>query len=113
MKQIKQFRYYGSTSTQNYPALGNYYGSLTKGNIFASHGGISHLGIQALPGTKFYLNHSSYPIIVGFTGIYELETNGIGNIFSIRFDKDTLEWYDQPENSNARILIDIVFEGGI
>ena len=115
MKQIKQFRYYGSTGQalqQNYPVLANYYGTLTKGNLFASHGNISHLGIQATPGTKFYLNNSSFPIIIGSTGIYELETGGLGNIFAIKFDPSTLAWYDE-EGSVERILIDIVFEGGV
>jgi hypothetical protein len=48
MKQMKQFRYYGSTgaaSSQNYPSHSNYKGILTRGNLFASHGNISHLGI--------------------------------------------------------------------
>lgn len=115
MKQIKQFRYYGSKEAagqQNYPNISNYYGVLTKGNLFASHGGISHLGIQAIPGTKFYLNNSIFPIMIGSTGIYELETGGLGNIFAIRFDPTTLAWYDVDGTSN-RILIDIVFEGGV
>lgn len=115
MKQIKQFRYYGSNenaSKQNYPALSNYYGILSRGNLFASHGGISHLGIQAKPGTKFYLNNSSFPITIGFTGIYELEIDNLGSIYAIRFDPETLSWYD-VEGSVNRILIDIVYEGGV
>ena len=111
MKQIKQFRYYGSSSAQNYPTLQNYYGTLKSGNLFASHGGISHLGIQALPGTKFYLNNSDLPIEVGFTGIYELNLGNVGNIHAIRFDKTSLDRYDAA-GSTARILIDIVYEGG-
>ena len=112
MKQMKQFRYYSSTSKNNYPAIGNYFKTLRDGNIFASHGGISHLGIQAIPGTKFYLNHSPNPIVIGATGIYELEMNSLGHIFAIRFDSETLAWYDAPDNT-ARILIDIVYEGGV
>jgi hypothetical protein len=45
MKHIKQFRYYSSKSSNNYPALSNYEGILSAGNLFASHGGISQLGI--------------------------------------------------------------------
>jgi hypothetical protein len=45
MKRIKQFRYYSSTSSNNYPSLSNYYGILSAGNLFASHGGVSQLGI--------------------------------------------------------------------
>ena len=112
MKHIKQFRYYGSKSSNNYPALSNYQGILSAGNLFASHGGISQLGIQALPGTKFYLNNSPHSITVGATGIYELDMHGLGHIYSIKFDPTTLASYDK-ENSTARILIDIVYEGGI
>ena len=74
MKQIKQFRYYGQTSENNYPTLSNFYGTLKKGNLFASHGGITHLGIQGLPGTKFYLNNSVESIIIGSTGRLEINT---------------------------------------
>ena len=98
-------------SNQNYPALSNYYGTLSSGNLFASHSGISHLGIQATPGTKFYLNNSAFPITIGFTGIYELELGGLGHIFSIRFDKTSLDEYDKADNED-RILIDIMYEGG-
>ena len=112
MKQIKQFRYYSATSSDNYPALYNYYGVLTKGNLFASHGSITHLGIQAIPGTKFYLNNSDFPIMIGHTGIYELDLSNFGHIFAIRFDPDSLARYNEPNNTE-RILIDIVFEGGV
>jgi hypothetical protein len=44
MKQIKQFRYYGSLSKKNYPATLTY-GDLYSGNIFKNLGLVSHLGI--------------------------------------------------------------------
>lgn len=106
MKQFKQFRYYGSGNIKNYPSLSNYYGTLVHGNIFKSHRGISHLGIQAEPGMKFYLNNSDLPITIGFTGIYELELNGVGQIFAIHFDKDSVD------KMTGHILIDIIYEGG-
>lgn len=109
MKQIKQFRYYGSTDDRNYPKLYNYYGTLIRGNLFSMHGGITHLGIQGAPGTKFYLNNGPHPITIGFTGIYELNLEGLGHIYSIRFDKDSIEQYNQ---NNACLLIDIVYQGG-
>ena len=111
MKQIKQFRYYNSTSANNYPELQNYYGALVAGNIFAGHGDITHVGIQARPGTKFYLNNSSFPITIGATGIYELSLDGLGHIHAIKFDATILQSYDSPTNTD-RILIDIVYEGG-
>jgi hypothetical protein len=65
-----------------------------------------------LPGTKFYLNNSPHSITIGSTGIYELNMQNMGHIYSIRFDPTTLAWYEGVD-STARILIDIVYEGGI
>lgn len=112
MKQIKQFRYYYSGSTKNYPAnFQNYYNKLINGNIFEKTGIISHLGIQGVPGTKFYLNNSSFPIVIGSTGIYELDLGVVGQIHSIKFDANTLNAY-YTSTSQTRLLIDIVYDGG-
>ena len=111
MKQIKQFRYYYPDATDNYPKFFNYYGQLINGNIFSTLGAITHLGIQGVPGTKFYLNGASYPITIGFTGIYELEFNGVGRIHSIKFDKNSLDTLYEEDTEN-RLLIDVVYEGG-
>ena len=111
MKQIKQFRYYGDGKPKNYPALLNYYGTLINGNLFSNHGGISHLGIQGCPGTKFYLNNSPLPITIGFTGIYELEVGGLGHIYSIKFDKNSIDTYYTSSSGNC-LMIDIVYQGG-
>lgn len=110
MKQIKQFRYYHKDSSKNYPASEVTEATMTSGNIFAGHGDISHLGIQAKPGTKFYLNNSyDRPIIVGFTGIYELQLNELGTIYAIKFDKANL---DQLYTTTVNcIFIDIIYEG--
>lgn len=112
MKQIKQFRYYHSTSDNNYPTgYSSYSGMLVNGNIFDNLGPISHIGIQGVPGTKFYLNESQYPIEIGYTGIYELDLGGYGHIYAIRFDKTDLQTKYTNTNS-ARLFIDIVYEGG-
>lgn len=111
MKQIKQFRYYHPTDSKNYPDMYNYYGKLISGNIFSNLGVITHLGIQGAPGTKFYLNGASFPITIGFTGIYELEFNGGGKIHSIKFDQTSLDTLYLASTEN-RLLIDVVYEGG-
>ena len=113
MKKIKQFRYYGSTDTRNYPEnINNYWGTLVRGNLFKTHSGITHLGIQGIPGTKFYLNNSLFPITIGFTGIYELILKDNGSIHAIQFDEETLSWYDE-EDKEDRLIIDIIYEGGV
>ena len=107
MKYIRQFRYYGIGSEKNYPTDLTY-GELKAGNIFKNCGAVTQLGIQAVPGTLFYLNNSSSSIAVGSTGIYELNLEGLGVISAIRFDQHSLERIE--ENSDG-ILIDIVYEG--
>jgi hypothetical protein len=34
---------------------------------------VSHLGIQGIPGTTFYLNQNGDPITIGITGVYEID----------------------------------------
>lgn len=111
MKQIKQFRYYHTKASNNYPNAEVTQANIVSGNIFAGHGDITHLGIQAIPGTKFYLNNSyDHPIIIGFTGIYELQLNSLGTIYAIKFDLTNLN--ELYTSDDQRILIDIIYEGG-
>ena len=106
MKSVKQFRYYGVNDENNYPDYPNYYGMLKSSNIFKDCGVISQIGIQGKPGTKFYFNGSSNSIILGDTGIFELDLKGKGFISAIRFDGASLDRYEDSD----RLLIDIVYE---
>ena len=72
-KHIMQFRYYGDNHIDNQPR-GIIKEQLTQnGGIFTKYLPFTQLGIQTLPGSRFYLNNAESPIIVGSTGIYELE----------------------------------------
>lgn len=108
MKKIYQYRYYGN-STKNYPNTLTS-SQLTNGEIFthSGKGSITHLGIQASPGTTFFLNRSNNPIQIGKTGIYEIDVNGYGYITSIIFSDETLA----RVNEDNGIIIDILYEGG-
>ena len=108
MKQVKQFRFYGTNNENNYPTNLTY-GELRVGNIFRNLGLVLHLGVQALPGTLFYLNNSPHPIGVGSTGIYELDLEGLSQISSIRFDKASLDRVDGSEGT--QLIIDVLYEG--
>ena len=93
-KQIKQFRYYEQNSNKNYPntiSLSN----LASGSIFSKYVPIIQLGIQSLPGTKFYLNNSNDPVIIGNTGIYELNLNGLSEITAIAQLRDNFQSLDE------------------
>ena len=64
------------------------YAKLVDGSVFDTPScyPIVQLGIQTLPGTKFYLNNSIEPIIVGYTGIYELDLDNQTEIFKLTFN---------------------------
>ena len=55
-----------------------------------------------------YLNNSIEPIIVGSTGIYELELEGISKISSLKFDSKSLKLI--ADNPNAFLIIDVIYE---
>lgn len=106
-KKIKQFRYYQEGDSRNEPQYTMTSDSLEKGTFFADYVPISFLGIQALPGTKFYLNDSWDPIVIGYTGIFELSLNDLTEITSLRFDHNSL--IDINQHKDTVLLIDIVY----
>lgn len=69
---------------------------------------ISHIGVQALPGTKFYLGNSNDPIIVGFLGYIEVDLTLLNTSYSfIRFDSTSLDVI--KNNKSAILLIDTTY----
>lgn len=106
-KNIMQFRYYNNTNINNQPANITK-AKLVSGNAFNNYLPITQLGIQTLPGTKFYLNHSVVPTMIGSTGIYELNLEGLSKITSISFDSKSIKAIE--ENDGAYLIIDIVYE---
>ena len=120
--KVKQFRYYNDKSSEvaadkrNQPTTLD--GTTTlitsknyvDGDVFGKHFPVTQLGIQALPGTKFYLNEAVDPVIIGATGIYELDlTNGI-QISKISFAHDSME--NIKNNDNAFLIVDIIYDDG-
>lgn len=111
VKKVMQFRYYSKNDGRNQP---NAEGSeitlsnLQSGGIFENYGNIIQLGIQTLPGTKFYLNYGINPIMVGSTGIYELDLEGLSPITKLAFDKKSLDSIE--ETPNAYLIIDTIYE---
>jgi hypothetical protein len=110
-KLIKQYRYYNdSDSSRNYPSNISY-ARLTSGSIFFSDtqlGAITQLGIQALPGTKFYLNNSADPIIIGSTGIYELDLEGVAEISALSFDSKSID--SIKDTNSAYLIVDAIYD---
>lgn len=81
---------------------------LKDGSLFSSMS-IQQLGIQALPGTKFYINGSNSPVLVGFSGLFNLDLTDQGEITELRFDLNSLKYI---KNTNSILIIDIAYTGG-
>ena len=120
--KVKQFRYYNDKSSEVTESKRNQPTTLdgtttlitsehyVNGDVFGKHFPVTQLGIQALPGTKFYLNEAVDPVIIGATGIYELDlTNGI-QISKISFAHDSIE--NIKNNDNAFLIVDIIYDDG-
>lgn len=106
-KYIMQFRYYGEQNPNNQPDEIKMENLGKKESIFSDFLPFTQLGIQTLPGTRFYLNNNEEsPIIIGSTGIYELELEGISEITDLHFDRKSLELINN--NPNAYLIIDVV-----
>jgi len=103
-RKIKQFKYY--------PPVKNEEDEISKkfinGTIFAEEGvfPILQLGIQGLPGTKFYLNGSIYPICIGLSGIYDLEVKNGVIISKLEFSADSMAKY----KNGSVLIVDIIYE---
>ena len=109
-KQIMQFRFYDEKKTdRNQPNTINMK-SLQTGSVFTNYLPITQLGIQTLPGTKFYLNNAVDPIIIGLTGIYELDLEGQTEITAIQIDAASMA--NIRDNYNASLIIDVIYEDG-
>lgn len=116
-KILKQFRYYGDSKEPNYKQ--NYPVDLTRKHLTSGlafilqdneSASIVSLGIQSVPGLKFYLNEAVDPIILGSSGIYQLDLINNYEINKLSFDESSLKnLVDTPSNT-AYLIIDIIYE---
>lgn len=106
-KQIKQFRFYNSgESNLNQPKNLSKKKLSRGGDAFKDISSITQLGIQTLPGVRVYINGEG--IIVGPTGIFELDIDGISEISEIYFDGTSLEMIE--DSPTAYLIIDMICE---
>lgn len=108
-KRIQQFRYYTNKHVNNQPTNISYQ-NLVSGSIFSNYLPITQLGVQGLPGMKFYLNNSREGIIIGNTGIYELDLQGQAEITALSFDAASVNAV--RNNENGYLIVDIIYDNG-
>ena len=106
-KRIKQFRFFSTTDTAHNTPNTNFQ-TLVSGNLFSDILPILQLGIQALPGTKFYVHSSTSPVIVGVTGVYEMNLQDNTQITSLSFDGNSLQAISN--SSTGGLIIDVTYD---
>lgn len=111
-RDVRQFRYYGPNNRNNQPRSDISITTLSNGTIFFNDGGnsssIVQLGIQTIPGVKFYLNNGIDPIYVGSTGIYELDLSGLADITALSFNQKSLQQIE--DTAGAYLIVDAIYE---
>ena len=110
-RKVQQIRYYGdqkANNDKNQPngLTGN---RLRSGSIFNQYTPMKQIGIQTMPGVKFYLNNSIEPIIIGSTGIYELNVENLTEITALSFDTTSINMINETP-STSYIIVDILYE---
>lgn len=113
---IEQYRYYGQGNSSNLPNTLSYTDLTNENNVFTGKS-IIQIGVQGYPGLKFYLNGAKdifdTGVIIGPTGIYELNVNKESTITNLRFDENSLKPLDEntqnPIISMGGLIIDIMY----
>lgn len=114
-KAVHQFRFYRNDpyETRNEPSAGDYVNAggikgFASGEIFKDYYPFYQLGIQTMPGVMIYLNGSEDPVIIGSTGIYELDLADGVEISSLQINGTSL---NQIDNANdGYIIIDVLYD---
>lgn len=83
---------------------------LINGSAFSQYMPLSQLCIQAPPGTKIYFNDDNTPVIIGFTGLFEVNLDHGGAVYKMKFDSGSIQKI--KNNNSALAIIDMVYLGG-
>lgn len=106
---IRQYRFYGDKNRQNQPNNINIT-NLKSGSIFFDDEqlvSIVQLGVQTIPGTLMYINNALEPVIIGSTGIYELDLKNTSEIIALRFDEHSLDNINKL--NSGYLIVDAIY----
>ncbi len=109
-RNIKQIRFYQDGSSKNSPNDANLKNKIITGTVFDNYNPIKQLGIQTLPGTKFYVNNAPDPVIVGKTGIFELDIDEETSITKLTFNQSSIQTIN--DNPSAYLIVDLIWGVG-
>lgn len=104
LQSFKQFVYCGTGSNRNN------INAETLINGINNYAPIVQLGVQAPPGTKFYINGNTEPVIIGSTGLFSIDLRDNGSISEIRFDRNSVNAIGS--NDRFILIVDIAYLAG-
>lgn len=83
---------------------------LVNGTAFEPFYPITRLGIQAVPGTRFFINNDVYPLMIGPSGIWEIDASAGTLIRSLQLDNSSIDLNITAQSVPA-IIIDMMYMG--
>lgn len=83
-KKIAQIRYYGNKNKNNQPSSIRL-NDLISGEVFKEFYPISQINIQGDSGTAFHINHDVNTVLIGPSGVYNLDLEGFSSIEDLSF----------------------------
>ena len=112
INKLYQIRYFGKANTKEINVSDETktnnieYVDLSQNLI---NGSVKKIGIQTIPGIRFFVDENSeYPIIIGMSGIFELDlTLSTATINHLRFDVDSLDIIEN--NPGGYLIIDLLY----
>lgn len=114
-RAVHQFRFYKNSNAEerNEPS-GTAFDAVSgaegfaNGDVFKEYYPFYQLGIQTLPGTMIYLNGSEDPVVIGSTGIYELDASDGVEIFTLQVSGASLSQINDA--NDGYIIIDVLYD---
>lgn len=104
-KRIKQFYFKSDSNASNRPSATKE--EYVEGTVFDSVFPISQLGIQGLPGTEFYLNGNINPIVIGASGVYDLDIKNGARVTDLGFSKRSMDRIN--ESGSGYLIVDVLY----
>ena len=83
-KKIMQFRYYGIKTKNNFPANIKA-GDFSTEDFFKDYYPIHYIKIQGPNSIKFWINFNSNSVMLGPSGVYELDLQNFSTIEDLKF----------------------------
>lgn len=83
-KKIMQFRYYGAKNKNNFP-VNIKAGDFSTEDFFKNYYPIHYIKIQGPNSIKFQINSNSNSVMLGPSGIYELDLQNFSTIEDLKF----------------------------